>query len=97
MTDLTLLAGAGIFLAGMIAGRVWPARRRKPKPVTPVCGCTHHRSVHDSKTGACHAAVRNLMRYDENEMPVYQMLPCACRQYTGPEPLPEYYAPELTP
>jgi len=34
-SDLAMLAGAAIFLGGMIAGRTWPARRRKPKPVQP--------------------------------------------------------------
>lgn len=95
MADLTLLAGAAVFLAGMVTGRAWPSRKRKPEPVGPVCGCSHHRSVHDPQAGQCHAGIRSLMRYDERDNPVYANLPCACRQYTGPEPLPEYYAPEI--
>jgi hypothetical protein len=87
MPDLSLLEGAGILLSGMLAGRFWPARRRgrkPPKPVTPTCGCNHNVSYHDPKTGRCH----KISSYDGSQ--------CPCRRYTGPEPLPEYYAPEIT-
>lgn len=86
MPDLALLEGAAILAAGMGIGRYWPAprRRRVPKAVTPVCGCNHNVSFHDPKTGRCH----KISSMDSSQ--------CPCRRYTGPEPLPEYYAPEIS-
>jgi hypothetical protein len=83
MPDLSLLEGAGILLSGMLAGRFWPARRKGPRPPKPVCGCRHHASYHEAGTGPCH--------FNEHYAGY-----CRCRQYTGPQPLPEFYAPEIT-
>lgn len=91
MTALTLLEGALILLTGMGIGRFWPARRRGPKPKPParaLCGCKHEASYHDPKTSHCHASVYRAGGY---------YVTCTCRQYTGPVPLPEYYAPEISP
>ena len=96
MPDITLLTGAGVFLAGMVTGRAWPSRRRKPKPVKPVCGCDHHHSFHDPATGQCGYGTRHLDAYDERDNPVYSFTRCPCRKYSGPEPLPELYAPEIS-
>ena len=95
MSDITLLTGAAVFAAGMVTGRVWPARRRKPKPVQPVCGCDHHYSFHDPQTGACGYGLRHLDGYDRRDNPIYSHTQCPCLKYSGPEPLPEYYAPEI--
>jgi hypothetical protein len=93
-----VLEGALILLAGIAIGwflRSLPPRRKDPKPVEAVCGCTHHHSMHDPQTGACNAAV---------EVPVYnqygghagkEYADCACVRYSGPEPMPTYYAPEI--
>lgn len=86
MSDPAMLADAAIFLGGMLAGRAWPARRRRQKAVKPVCGCKHAASYHDPQTKECH---EQIFAYDN----VYR---CACRQYTGPEPLPTVYAQEIT-
>lgn len=81
-------------IAGMVAGRLLPTRRARQsvtKMAAPACGCGHHFSFHDPSTGECHG---------ENEINVYgrpEMHACGCRQYSGPVPLPEYYAPELPP
>ncbi len=105
-----ILIGAGVFMAGMVTGRWWPARRRgpkPPKPVQPVCGCGHHFSLHDPETRACSGMVdgsREPVRSEGGKVVkdywgdvVFSRpkVPCGCRKYTGPEPLPEYYAPEL--
>jgi hypothetical protein len=85
-----LLEGAGILLVGMLVGRFWPTRRQGPRPprsITPICGCKHELSFHDPKTSQCHAW---------DKMPGYRPLQCKCRRYTGPEPLTEYYAPEIS-
>lgn len=96
-----MIEGALILLVGIAIGRVIRLRARpkayKPKVVNPKCGCRHHFALHDPQTGVCHGG---FSRYGE---PVnYQRegkvdgTPCSCRKYTGPEPLPEYYAPEIS-
>ena len=90
-----MLDGAAILAAGFLLGRFLPARRRQPKPpapVRPVCGCTHEVAFHDPKSGQCHAMmyVPGTMSRDSHHVP------CTCRQYTGPEPMPTYYAPEIS-
>jgi hypothetical protein len=65
----------------------WQYRRAvEARQVKPVCGCEHHRAMHDPKTNACHGK-----EYEGGG--VYSR--CTCRQYVGPEPLPSYYAPEI--
>jgi hypothetical protein len=92
---LGMLTGGGLVLAGGILGRFLPARRRGPKPpnpVRPVCGCEHEKSYHDPASGKCHA----LMYVPGTVSRSSHHVPCTCRQYTGPQPLPEYYAPEIS-
>lgn len=93
-----MITGALILLAGIAIGmilRSFPARRKGPKPVEAVCGCEHHHSMHDPETGACHATVQ-VSRYSrDGEWTGYEQKPCACRRYSGPEPLPSFYAPEI--
>ena len=86
-----MLEGAVIALVFFLLGRFLPGRRRGRKPVEAVCGCRHHHSFHDPQTRACAYAERRYLgngRYGPPER-------CPCRQYAGPEPLPEYYAPEI--
>jgi hypothetical protein len=55
-----VITGSLILLAGILTGwllRSLPARRKAPKPVAAVCGCTHHHSMHDPESGACNASV----------------------------------------
>jgi hypothetical protein len=90
------LLGALVALAGVGIGRFLPARRRTPRAreaVQPVCGCTHHHSFHDPRTGACGGQV-----YIDGSRGYYGLSKykgCTCRQYSGPVPLPEYYSPEI--
>lgn len=94
-----ILIGAAIYAGGFLMGRFLPARRKGPKPAEPpqpLCGCKdgngghHHHSYHDPKTGECHGQV--YVGYWSSQ---YHYDPCTCRQYTGPQPLPEFYAPEI--
>lgn len=87
---------------GVLLGRFLPSRRRKtPEPrksPEPICGCDHHHGFHDSKTGECHGQVDgNPVKYNEYGRPMaYEQVRCSCRQYSGPVPIPEFYAPEIT-
>lgn len=105
-----ILIGAAVYVAGLLTGRFMPARRKgpkSPKPIQPICGCGHHRSYHDAQTGECHGAAKGTETVvrDENGKPVLdywgdvqttsEATRCGCRHYTGPEPLPEFYAPEI--
>jgi hypothetical protein len=104
MPDLSLLEGAGILAAGMGLGRFWPARRKHPKPKPPprpVCGCGHnlaHHEVAAAGGSACHAQVRGaITKWNAyGEAIGWMMGRCSCKQYTGPTPLPEFFAPEIT-
>lgn len=99
-----MIEGALILLAGIVVGRFLPGRRRKLKsliPVKAVCGCGHGLETHDPETKACHARVR---KYKWDSYAGFMMsgkevfagyADCACRQYTGPEPLPEFFAQEI--
>lgn len=84
---MTGLEGAGIALAAVAVSRLLPSRGRKPQrpklpePPKAICGCTHHFSVHDPQTRAC---TTSFMAEDK------KFHPCACKQYTGPEPMPQY-------
>lgn len=87
-----MLEGALIALAGVLVGRFLPGRRRAPKPPKPVeprCGCGHHRSYHRDG-GKCSY---NVDRYS-TARGTYRDT-CSCGQYVGPEPLPEFFAPEI--
>jgi hypothetical protein len=85
-----MLTGGGLILLGAIFGRYLPGHRKGPGPAGPTCGCSHHHSFHDPKTGECHA--RKDLGYWNGEQ---HYTSCTCRQYSGPQPLPEYYAPEI--
>jgi len=93
-----VITGALILAAGIALGwllRSLPPRRKGPKPVEAKCGCGHHHSMHDPETGACNATVQ-VGRYNKyGDWTGYEHKPCACRRYSGPEPLPQFFAPEI--
>jgi hypothetical protein len=55
-------------------------RHAAPKNAT-VCGCEHDLAFHNRDTGVCHHKAHGEQ--------------CSCQQYTGPQPLPEFFAPEI--
>ena len=83
MEFLDTVLGALVAFAGY---KVGTRRRTLPSPEGPICGCEHHFAMHDPETKKCHAYVgwhwQDAVRVEDF---------CMCRQYTGPEPLPEYY------
>jgi hypothetical protein len=91
---MTGLEFAAVALAGVLIGRFLPNRRKGPKPakpVEPLCGCEHHHSFHDPQTGRCSGQVQ--IGYWNSE---YHYKTCTCRQYSGPQPMPEFFAPEVS-
>lgn len=93
-----MITGAALVVIGILIGvvlRSLPARRKGHKPVEAVCGCKHHHSMHDPETGACNAEVAVDKHNKYGEWTGKEYKPCACVRYTGPEPLPSYFAPEI--
>lgn len=87
---LDTLVGAAVFGAGLYCNRFLP-KKKAYEPGAPICGCEHHFSMHDPETKQCHAPnVKNAYHHDERGE--WVPIACSCRQYSGPEPLPEYYA-----
>ena len=82
MDYLDTLLGAGLTAVAFLVGRVAGRRSREPKPIRPVCDCEHAISYHRDHTGRCGWSERYPYR-------------CGCQKYSGPQPLPEYYAPEI--
>lgn len=98
ITAITITLAVLMFPLGFIAGR--NRRPRRIKPVRPVCGCEHELAYHDPASGQCHKLVKGKEIKWDDEDPRYargwERVQCQCRRYTGPQPLPEYYAPEIT-
>lgn len=103
MTGLEIIIGTVI---GFVLGRFMPARKKRFKEPKPICGCKHHYSMHDPKTGVCHSlmygaevAVRdkngNVVKENGYIKTISEKVPCGCRVYTGPEPLPLIISREL--
>jgi len=91
-----MLEGAAIALAFLLIGRFLPGRRRhRVKKVQPACGCGHHYSFHEPDNGACHATEELRTGTDKRGYGLYEQVTCQCRQYSGPQPLPEYFAGEI--
>jgi hypothetical protein len=83
---LSLAVGAALLAVGFLAGRIGRVSRRPPDD-QQVCGCTHHRSMHDPESGACHARVKD----------GYYDYTCRCRRYSGPVPIETLWTPPVLP
>lgn len=96
-----MITGAGIFVSGygfnsLISWWCGDPEAAEEGPKGPVCGCTHGLQTHDRKTGECKAAVKKEKFAKGGEKSGHQWMDCACQQYVGPQPLTEYYAPDIT-
>jgi hypothetical protein len=91
-----MIIGAAIFLAGSGFGMLvrLPHRRRGSGDPRPVCGCGHHYAMHDPTSGMCHAVTPMATEVGAGKV-VMEPRDCACRTYSGPEPLPAFYAPPI--
>lgn len=89
-TIIGVFLGAAAFWTGMHVAD----RKKLPTsdPHSPTCGCGHHHSMHDPETNECHGATKeHRYHYDREGRWVNGYVPCTCRQYSGPEPLPQYF------
>ena len=89
--------------------RIQNARPKPPPPIEARCGCKHHYAEHD-ETGCHHINMKVTKSgtpvigrndfYEKDVVLGYEgeestPVRCGCKRYTGPEPLPTYYAPEI--
>jgi hypothetical protein len=87
---LEMLTGGVLFLLGVLVGRFLPARRAA-EPPKPICACGHPLSSHSPKSRVC--CVETVRTLGGREVGSHV---CPCLQYVGPEPLPEFNAPEVS-
>ncbi|MET9019178.1 hypothetical protein ABZV93_04260 [Actinopolymorpha sp. NPDC004070] len=95
---MELIIGAVILLVGILIGRYLPGpgrpRRHALEEAKPLCGCGHSPSFHEEK-GRCHG-LNEVARWEGGRWAGIESVSCSCQKYTGPEPLPAFYAPEIT-
>jgi hypothetical protein len=89
---ISLAAGAGILAAGFLAGRLGRHKPAAPTQPQAVCGCVHSLAHHDPETGFCHGTTTLGSRSAG-----WRYVPCTCRQYVGPKPIEDLFAPQYLP
>jgi hypothetical protein len=65
-------------------------RPKKPGPVGPVpavCSCVHGYGIHEDGK-ACGGQIQ---RTRSGNLPGFEWVPCPCKVYDGPEPLPRLW------
>jgi hypothetical protein len=97
MEAISLLVGAALLAAGFLAGRLSRRRPPAPPPVTPLCGCGHALSQHDTETSTCYAELRRDAYDKRGRWAGHTWVACTCRQYVGPRPIDEVFLPRLLP
>lgn len=88
---LILFVTGVFFLSRVFTGHKEPRAIKSPRPI---CGCTHHLSYHDRKTGECNNFQPGVEYKNEDGGPK-GLVTCRCKQYIGPEPYTQYYVPEI--
>jgi hypothetical protein len=76
------------YTLGQARGRRSRSNRMLELEPPPVCGCTHHYSLHDDDR-VCHG-VNRVKEQTTREGVSWISQPCGCKRYTGPETLPRY-------
>jgi hypothetical protein len=92
MDPLSLAVGAGILAVGFLAGRIGRRTGRRPPEESPICGCTHHRSMHDPESGECRGEIRRGNWFDG-----VHYVGCTCQRYGGPVPIETLWTPPVLP
>ena len=94
---ISFLVGAALLAAGYSAGRFGRRGPTAPPQLTPVCGCGHALSQHDTETHTCYAELRRDTYDRKGRWAGDSWVPCTCRQYVGPRPIDEVFLPPLLP
>lgn len=98
MDPISLAVGAGILVFGVLAGHISGRRaaaRRRDRPQEPICGCGHHRALHNPDTLRCGTSVE-VQLYNRSNYPAgTKWVPCACQRYVGPEPISTLWSPPI--
>ncbi len=66
------------------------AKKLKELAPVPVCQCKHGYSLHTEENGC-----QERLGKTSDGVTTAQTFFCPCARYTGPVPLPQFYAPEL--
>lgn len=83
---VSLLAGAGVMLAGYLIGRRNP--RTKLPDSTMCAGCKHSITFRNPDTGNCTAQVEQATKWDGLGSPVaYRYVPCTCASHATADQL----------
>ncbi len=100
MEPLSLAVGAVLLAVGYVSGRLGArrtARARTPQHPVAMCACGHPLSQHDPKEQTCHAEVARDAYNWMGRWAGHTWVDCRCRQYVGPRPIDEVFAPRLLP
>ncbi|MPQ97530.1 hypothetical protein GB931_06260 [Modestobacter sp. I12A-02628] len=98
MEPVSLLVGAALLAVGYLGGRLGRRRPTAPgAPLTPMCGCAHPLSQHDPGSSTCHAEVPRDAYDKRGRWQGHSWVRCPCRQYVGPRPIDEVFAPRVLP
>lgn len=102
MEPLSLVVGGVLLAVGYLGGRLGArraarARARTPQLPVATCSCGHPLSQHDPKEHTCHAEVARDAYDRKGRWAGHTWVACRCRQYIGPRPIDEVFAPRLLP
>jgi hypothetical protein len=93
-------------LTNLMARRQIADGRRKPPEADPqavICGCSHHKAVHNPRSGACGEKVRQGVKFTylsdgAERMKEFQWVSCRCMQFVPESGAPAVSAPgDVTP
>lgn len=90
-----MIEGAVITLVSLAIGAVLGRRTKKPshgQENVARCACEHLRSMHVDGTGRCEMLVYVKGTSSKSS----HHAKCKCQHYDGPEPIPGFYAPEIS-
>lgn len=93
MDPISLIIGGTLLAVGWLAGQAYRRRNRTPElPSTAtMCSCGHGHGTH-AEGGACKAEIKRPATWNYYaQVTGYEWVPCPCRSYDGPEPLPRVW------
>lgn len=99
---LTLVIIVCAFISGAFFARLVITRPPKPpKPPQAICTCGHGKGHHIDGKGACQGEEKREVRWwtdawGSTYPNKWDWFPCRCLSYTGPEPLPVFFSPEIS-